>query len=319
MKHATNAGVERMPLTGFRSVMWPTCLPVKLRYDDYRVLTAVGNEAFYTYRLNSLFDPDQSGAGAQPEGFDQLKTLYGRYRVIAAKCTVEAQGNGANTNGFVAMAPIDNSSLSIDAESLAALRYGVGKTFSQTESARMTKTYHIGDLLGYSDEAVLGNSNLDAAISASPSFQQYLMVQVETGNSATGQTMIRVQIEFYARMEVPIAVEDAVRRRASLRRECLRKLHESSGATCDAPSLPAEPLSKLDPPATSSSNFSLPKNLQPCALGHEACRCVCAACSSEPVTLVSPTQHVLGKANEPPPYKQSEVVAVQKTAAQCNH
>lgn len=35
----------------------------------------------YLFNLNSLFDPDRTGTGHQPLGFDQLKTLYNRYRV----------------------------------------------------------------------------------------------------------------------------------------------------------------------------------------------------------------------------------------------
>ncbi len=219
--HESLSNVAKMPLSGFKpaAVMWPPCLPVRLRYTDYRVLTGVLNEAQYVYRLNSLFDPDQTGVGGQPEGFDQLKTLYGRYRVVAAKVTVEAVGNGANTNGYIAMAPIDNPSLSTDAESVADLRFGVGSQFSQTNPAKISRLFHIGELLGYSDESMLGNANMDAAVTASPTFQQYVIIAVETGNSATGQQMVSTEIEYYVRMEVPIAVEDsATKRRKELRR-----------------------------------------------------------------------------------------------------
>ena len=36
------------------------------------------------FRLNSLFDPNLTGTGHQPKGFDQLAALYNRYRVY--KC-----------------------------------------------------------------------------------------------------------------------------------------------------------------------------------------------------------------------------------------
>ena len=39
------------------------------------------------YRLNSLFDPDLSGVGHQPYGYDQLMAIYQRYKVIY--CDVE--------------------------------------------------------------------------------------------------------------------------------------------------------------------------------------------------------------------------------------
>lgn len=42
----------------------------------------------WTYRLNSLFDPDFTGTGVQPMGFDQFSALYGRYAVTRAKFDV---------------------------------------------------------------------------------------------------------------------------------------------------------------------------------------------------------------------------------------
>lgn len=36
----------------------------------------------YLFNLNSIFDPDLTGTGHQPLGFDQLKLFYGQYRVI---------------------------------------------------------------------------------------------------------------------------------------------------------------------------------------------------------------------------------------------
>lgn len=200
-----------MSLAGFQPVMWPTVFPARLTYSDYRTLTCTASQAEYVYRLNSLFDPDQTGVGGQPDGFDQLKTLYGRYRVVAVDVEVECIGQSAN--GLIAFAPSDTVGPFLSAEEVGALRYGRVASFSGTERARLRARYHIGKLLGYSDEAVLGSSNLDAAITASPAFQQYLIVAVEGGSSSTQAQNVFVRLTYYARMEVPIAVLDASRTR----------------------------------------------------------------------------------------------------------
>lgn len=55
-------------------------LRTKLRYSTVYNATT-GTVIDQLYRLNSLFDPDESGVGTQPTGFDQLAAMYGRYRV----------------------------------------------------------------------------------------------------------------------------------------------------------------------------------------------------------------------------------------------
>lgn len=42
----------------------------------------------WSFRVNSLFDPDFTGTGVQPLGFDQFSALYGRYAVIHSKYEV---------------------------------------------------------------------------------------------------------------------------------------------------------------------------------------------------------------------------------------
>jgi len=183
--------------------------PAKLVYSDYRTLTCAASQAEYVYRLNSVFDPDSTGVGGQPDGFDQLKTLYGRYRVVACKVKVQCVGQAAN--GFVAMAPSDTAGGFLSAEEVAGLRYGRGAAFTTTEKASLEATFHIGTLLGYSDESVLANANLDALTTANPAFQQYLVVAVEGGSSSTQVQNVWVELTYYVRMEIPIAVLDTSR------------------------------------------------------------------------------------------------------------
>lgn len=44
-----------------------------------------GSLATYTWKANSLFDPDSTGGGHQPYGFDQFKTYYGLYQVVHSR------------------------------------------------------------------------------------------------------------------------------------------------------------------------------------------------------------------------------------------
>jgi hypothetical protein len=52
--------------------------------------TTAGNglQCLQQFRGNSCFDPDYTGVGVQPYGWDQIAAIYGRYRVVSSKITV---------------------------------------------------------------------------------------------------------------------------------------------------------------------------------------------------------------------------------------
>lgn len=55
---------------------------------EYQVTPTALSESIQTFRASSCFDPDLSGTGAQPVGFDEYSIVYGRYRVRACKIEV---------------------------------------------------------------------------------------------------------------------------------------------------------------------------------------------------------------------------------------
>jgi len=71
-----------------------TFLPRKRTYKfQYSDMIAVSSLAFGTYQGhafngNGLYDPDDTGTGHQPRGFDQIKALYRTYRVTASSIRV---------------------------------------------------------------------------------------------------------------------------------------------------------------------------------------------------------------------------------------
>nr|AGA18382.1 hypothetical protein [uncultured marine virus] len=75
-----------------------------LRYSDQITLNpAAGSNAAYTFRANSIFDPDKSGVGHQPYGHDNLQSIYKSYVVDKAVITVTPTqfGNTVATYGIV--------------------------------------------------------------------------------------------------------------------------------------------------------------------------------------------------------------------------
>lgn len=78
---------------------FPDRLRTKLHYCDVINLAAsAGNPGLWQFRMNSLFDPDYTGTGHQPQWFDQLSAVYAFYRVLGSKITVTfIPGNVSDT------------------------------------------------------------------------------------------------------------------------------------------------------------------------------------------------------------------------------
>lgn len=78
---------------------FPDRFRFNLRYVQYHQLdpasTAFASQTFF---VNSLYDPDYTGTGHQPMGYDQLTPLYNRYVVTGAKITTTFETSSASMN-----------------------------------------------------------------------------------------------------------------------------------------------------------------------------------------------------------------------------
>lgn len=73
----------------------------KLKYATTTTLSSLITS--WRYNLNSLYDPDRTGGGHQPYGFDQLAGLYNRYRVIGCHYRIECYNTGGTIVKLVAV------------------------------------------------------------------------------------------------------------------------------------------------------------------------------------------------------------------------
>jgi len=83
---ATRRAAPKLQLLSAPGTPFPTRCRAQLKYTSYVNLDQVSTTVGVQYvRCNSVFDPDQSGAGGQPRGFDQYALLYDQYTVTNAK------------------------------------------------------------------------------------------------------------------------------------------------------------------------------------------------------------------------------------------
>jgi len=93
----------------------------KTRYVDRVEIDpgTVGTPAVHFFSCNGLFDPDITGSGHQPIGFDQMVgTLYDHYTVIGARISIQAQNVDTTYSQTVVITVQDNSVADTDFRSV---------------------------------------------------------------------------------------------------------------------------------------------------------------------------------------------------------
>lgn len=73
----------------------PARFITKHKYAEAVSVSSAGL-ATYRWNLNSLYDPNRTGLGHQPYGYDQIGILYNRYRVISCKYVLSCVSTDAN-------------------------------------------------------------------------------------------------------------------------------------------------------------------------------------------------------------------------------
>lgn len=100
-----------------------------LPYIDYNISLnppGAGQMAQYFFSANGLYDPNFTGVGHQPLGFDQIMIMYDHYTVIASKITVTFINEDSTYKQFVGVRLSDQTGTTLDVTTV--LENGMGKS-----------------------------------------------------------------------------------------------------------------------------------------------------------------------------------------------
>lgn len=75
---------------------------------------AAGNSARYVFSANGLYDPNVTGVGHQPIGFDQLMQMFDHYTVIGSRLRVDFNNNDPVNSVIVGIHLNDDKTPSLD-------------------------------------------------------------------------------------------------------------------------------------------------------------------------------------------------------------
>jgi hypothetical protein len=167
-------------------------------YREAIPYTSVGYTQSYAFRGNGPFDPNATGTGSQPVGYDELSTFYNKYFVIGARIIITFINNSVVP---IQMALVAVNSTSTITSYDDAMLYPGRKTKMFDGYTRGGNSY--GTLTATQRSlSVLGRSYDDqfsADVTANPSSQWYFMILFQTADQATSLSgELQVQIYYDA-------------------------------------------------------------------------------------------------------------------------
>lgn len=185
----------------------PTRMNVKLTYCQQNTLTppGAGGCDINVFSANGLYDPDISGVGHQPRGFDQLMALYDHYVVYRAVCTVQYVPT-ASTEGAVNFIRLkDQTGEDQDIINNIECSYSKYKVYKQGCGIVpvISLTANVGKFLGRSN--ILSDPQLKGDTSNNPDEQCYFHVGTCGADNATAGVAhdILTTIQYYAYLIEP--------------------------------------------------------------------------------------------------------------------
>lgn len=201
---------------------YPDVQYTQVRYCDLIQLT--GTTAQYTFRGNSLFDPDFTGTGHQPYYYDQYIAVYQRYRVISTSFTMRvANSSISGTTSEVVVAP---TSLVPTLTSLAQAKEDprAGTTGILPPYQSVTKTVSLTNstqqVIGLETKKEVYDADYAALFNANPVQLWYYAIYGYSPTTAGLSVDIDIEItyncEFFDRAPIALSLDQQIERLQTL-------------------------------------------------------------------------------------------------------
>jgi len=193
-----------------RSLRFP--VPAKMRScllysEQVNITIPSAASSSYTFTANGLYDPNVTGLGHQPAGFDQLMLLYGRYCVEKAVITIQvSQESTSNYNSLVGVTVSTDLISTTDYRRYTENALCTQDTMKATQGiVTLVQKYNA---LDFFNKGYQSDTDKTGTVSANPAELVFFNIfgqPCNPGNTA-GSTQFSVQIEYHTLFSDPIAL-----------------------------------------------------------------------------------------------------------------
>lgn len=169
-------------------------------YDTGNLNVTTGALNTTVFSANGLYDPNISGIGHQPTGFDQMMVFYDHYVVVRAKATVNWFNASSAASAQVALSINSSTSVPTDYVSLAEGGYVVRDYINTSSTADAMKTSRMTvDISRFSGTPnVRDATDLWGTASANPQEQTYFNLSAWDFQGGSPNMRYEIMIEYEA-------------------------------------------------------------------------------------------------------------------------
>jgi len=196
----------------------------RLRYSDYCSLTSTsGVVTSYVLAVNGAYDPDITGTGHQPKGFDSMMLFYNHYCVM--DCALHVTCQGYSSSKMTVCLRMDASSTPLTSINDIIEQGGcvidyLDVTATHGSIAPLGMVFNIPKIQGVSKSAMTADTSLRGTSVSNPTELTYAHLQVWDAAGQTGQVVFNFvmdwNIVFLEPRDAPQSLAERLRQEAVL-------------------------------------------------------------------------------------------------------
>jgi len=204
-----NRNVNRNPTIAAYIPPFPDTFRTTLRYAENISLTGAAAVA-QTFRATSIYDPNQTGAGAQPLWYDAFASIYKKYHVKSSRIFVTIINNGTSNIQTSVFPSVDASfaGAMVDRLQQPKASYGILQANTGGNAATFLSTHeNTAHMYGTRDSQ--DDPDLAALFGANPAIGWYFLLAAQTFSGAVVDATAICTIDYDVILSERIAEYDA--------------------------------------------------------------------------------------------------------------
>lgn len=186
-RRGVRSGYSRGAVVSKQSSPMKRTFKAGLKYceNSFSLNPSLSGAGSYVFSANGLYDPNITGVGHQPSGFDQLMLMYDHYTVIGARMTCTFVNTDTTYAQQVAIVARDAPTTQADIRASVEAGTCVHAVLSPAGGDRSTQTlvYNLNPNKFLGRSKPLADSTLKGTAGTNPSEQVYFHLMADPGGA----------------------------------------------------------------------------------------------------------------------------------------